>query len=93
MGDLYTRNFRNFHHPLIDETDYSGVRVVLGKQYKLIVKGSPGKTSRELYELSSDPAEEHDMIRQKPLVADSLGQTLHHWQTSVLNSLTEADFK
>jgi len=93
MDDLFTRNFRNFHHPGISEQDYLGVRVRLGRRFKLIVKGPPGKTIRELYELALDPAEEHNLIDQYADVSDELEQSLHRWQTSVLNSLTEADYR
>ncbi len=89
-----TRNFRNFHHPRIDEQDFAGPRVILDNRYKLVVDGEPGsELVAELFDLRNDPAEESNLIETKPEIAKRLKQQLRDWQQSVLHSLTGADYK
>ncbi|MDG1893833.1 MAG: sulfatase-like hydrolase/transferase [Fuerstiella sp.] len=93
MGDIHTRNFRNFHHPDIAKGDYDGHRVLLGNRYKLLVRGLGDKEQRELFDVRSDPGEKDSLIASKPEVANHLQHQLRHWQESVLQSLTGADYE
>ena len=96
MDGRLTRNFRNFHHPLITEQDFAGPKAILDNRYKLVVdgEGSPdsNEPARELFDLRADQAEEHNLIDTKPEIAKNLEQQLRDWQQSVLNSLTGADY-
>ncbi|MEO1980643.1 MAG: sulfatase-like hydrolase/transferase, partial [Fuerstiella sp.] len=93
MGDLHTRNFRNFHHPSISESDFDGHRVLLGSRYKLLVRGLGDEETHELFDVRNDPGEQHDLIASSPEIAKQLGHQLRDWQQSVLQSLTGADYK
>jgi arylsulfatase A-like enzyme len=93
MGNLHTRNFRNFHHPEIAPRDYDGWRAILGDRYKLVVKTGRGESIKELFDLRSDPAEESNLVETKPEIARGLEHQLRQWQQSVLRSLTGADYK
>lgn len=93
MGDIYTRNFKNFHHPTIVDDDFAGSRVLLGNRYKLVVQGKRGgKSKSELFDLRDDPAETQNLVASKPKIATSMQAELREWQQSVLNSLTSADY-
>ena len=93
MAGLLTRNFRNYHHPAISDTDYTGPRTILDNRYKLVVNDRKGSdTQKELFDIREDPAEKNNLIDQKPEVAKQLQQQLRTWQQSVLNSLTGADY-
>lgn len=89
MRGIPTRNFINFHHHTVSPADFGGTRVILDGTQKLVVLPS-GK--RELYDLSSDPAEQRDLSGQKGKLAESLAGRLRDWQQSVLESLTGADY-
>lgn len=94
MGDIYTRNFRNFHHKQITPADYTGARVILGNRYKLVVNGKGGgEGQRELFDVRADPGEKTDLLKTHPRVAESLQEQLVGWQESVLKSLTGADYR
>ena len=94
MDGQYTRTFRNFHHPVIAEEDFSGPRAILGNRYKLVVDAQGGAaSSRELFDLRDDPAEENDLFEAQPEIARQLEQQLRDWQESVLNSLVGNDYK
>ena len=94
MDGRFTRNFRNLHHPRITEQDYAGPRAILDNGYKLVIDGQPGRESmKELFNLRDDPAENNNLIEAKPEIAASLERQLRDWQRSVLNSLTEADYR
>jgi arylsulfatase A-like enzyme len=92
MGDLHTRNFRNFHHPEITPRDYDGSLAILGNRYKLVVKSRRGESNKELFDVRSDPGEESNLIETNPEMASQLEQQLRRWQQSVLQSLTGADY-
>lgn len=62
---------------------------MLGNRYKLIVHNN-GKV--ELFDIIADPAEKTDLAEDKPEVAEQIQQQLRDWQTSVLTSLTGADY-
>ncbi|MFK8111031.1 MAG: sulfatase [Rubripirellula sp.] len=93
MGDIHTRNFRNYHHPKIADTDFAGTRVLLGNRYKLILTSKKsGKIQRELFDVRDDPAEKKNLVDAKPKVAAKMQSDLKAWQQSVLTSLTTADY-
>ena len=94
MDGRFTRNFRNLHHSQIAKQDYHGARSVLGNRYKLVVAGqAAGDDSvQELFDVRSDAAEKHNLIKTHPEVAAKLARQLRDWQTSVLTSLTGADY-
>lgn len=91
MNGIATRNFRNFHHPEVSLSDYLGDRVMLGNRYKLVIveKANP---IVELYDLRADPAEENNIADNKPDIVEAMQVELRTWQSSVLNSLTGADY-
>jgi arylsulfatase A-like enzyme len=94
MGDIHTRNFRNFHHPNITDQDYAGSRVLLGNKYKLVVQNKRGgEPKSELFDIRADPAETKNLVTTKPKVAATMQSELRDWQQSVLQSLKAADYK
>ena len=90
MGNIPTRNFKNHHHPSIIEKDYSGVRTILDNRYKLLIDK---KGEVQLFDLDKDPAETQDVAQSQTAITEKLRQQMRDWQTSVLNSLMEADYK
>lgn len=90
---VYTRNFTNFHHYEIEEDDYKGDRSILDNQYKLVIDDRKKKTTKELYDILNDPGETTNLIEEYPIVAADLEEQMKNWQTSVLKSLTEQDYK
>ena len=93
MGGLWTRNFTNFHYREIREQDFAGPRAILDNRYKLVIDGRPkSEQDRELFDLRSDPHEEHNLIETKPEIARQLERQLYDWQQAVLESLTGADY-
>ncbi len=94
MGGIATRNFRNYHHPDIIESDYHGARVMLGNRHKLVIhdgKGD-GEPNVELFDLRADPAEETNLAESEPAIVKAMQVELRTWQQSVLRSLTGADY-
>ncbi|EPR66938.1 sulfatase family protein [Cyclobacterium qasimii] len=88
-----TRNFKNFHHPDIQEQDFSGARALLGNQYKLVIHdGKNGDTRKELFDINLDPAEENNILSDQPEIAGDMEKTLKNWQQSVLESLIGNDY-
>ena len=93
MNGIFTRNFRNFHHPDITDKDFEGPRAVVDNRYKLVIhEERDGEVSRELFDMILDPAEERDLSKDLPRLAESMEKLLGSWQRSVLNSLTGADY-
>ncbi|MEX2577476.1 MAG: sulfatase-like hydrolase/transferase [Verrucomicrobiales bacterium] len=94
MGDIATRNFRNYRHPEIREADYRGPRAMLGNRHKLVVHDGKEDADPkvELFDLRDDPAEEKNLAESHPEIADSMKKELRDWQQSVLESLTGADY-
>ncbi len=89
-----TRDFRNFRHPTITETDYLGARAIIDGSFKLVIHDSKkGNPKLELFDLKSDPAEKTNLIEQQPATAKKLKSQLREWQQSVLTSLTGADYQ
>ncbi|MGB7346099.1 MAG: sulfatase-like hydrolase/transferase [Pirellulaceae bacterium] len=94
MGDIHTRNFRNYHHQSINQSDYTGERAWLSGRFKLVVNDKKaGNSQVELFDVRSDPAETKDLSQSKSDIVDQLQDEMHQWQTSVLKSLTTADYQ
>ncbi|MBT4863544.1 MAG: sulfatase-like hydrolase/transferase [Planctomycetaceae bacterium] len=94
MDGRFTRNFRNFHHPIINEGDYTGPRAILDNNYKLVINGQQkGESVQELFDLGSDPAEKKNLMETRPKIAKRLQRQLRDWQKSVLTSLTGVDYR
>ena len=92
MAGIFTRNFINFHHPEITVNNYRGPRAIVSENYKLVIDGDKG-TGVELFDLKEDPAESNNLAETQPEVVRQLSIQLRDWQTSVLNSLMESDYK
>jgi hypothetical protein len=87
-----TRNFVNFHHPRITEPDYLGPRAILDNRHKLVIHDAAnGEPTLELFDLRDDPAEEKNLVSERPEIARGLQRQLREWQQSVLESLTGRD--
>ena len=93
MGNVYTRTFVNFKHPKIIASDFDGSRVVLSDHYKLVVAGNGDSIKVQLFKVPDDVAEESDIAMENPKVVRDMLVQLRQWQTSVLTSLTGADYK
>lgn len=94
MAGRYTRNFTNFHHPTITERDYEGPRAWLDGKYKLVLtERAGGKTVKELFDLRADPAEKKNLAGTHPDVVRQMEKQMRAWQSSVLKSLTGADYR
>ena len=88
MGNISTRNFRNFHHPTISDADFGGSRAVVSNEYKLVVSA---KGKMELF-AASDRGEETNLADSNRDVVSRLSGQLRAWQSSVLRSLTGGDY-
>jgi len=93
MGDIYTRNFINHQHPNIVESDFTGDRVVLLQNYKLVITGNGDKQKTELFRVPDDVAEEDNIAREQTDVVQSMSTKLLRWQQSVLKSLSGQDYR
>lgn len=93
MDNIATRNFKNFHHPDIQEQDFGGARAILANRYKLVIHGTGNDAVRELFDVREDRAERNNLIDDRPAIAEKLEQQLREWQQSVLESLTGVDYR
>ncbi len=94
MDGKYTRTFRNFKYPDVSKNDFGGARVMMDKQYKLIIGAQSGdKSGIELYDLTNDSAENDNLVNAHPAVSEAMQIQLHDWQQSVLESLTGKDYQ
>jgi len=92
-GGKATRDFHNFRHPPVSAADYLGPRAIVAGHFKLVIhERKNGDEQRELFDLAADPAEKVNILAQQPEKAAELGQQLREWQTSVLTSLSGADY-
>ena len=66
---------------------------MLVQNYKLVITGQSQKEKLQLFKMPDDLAEEHDIAAQHPDVVSSMQKELHRWQSSVLKSLTGADYE
>ena len=92
MRGLFTRNFRNDHHPKITKGNFDGARAIISGDHKLVIDGDKN-TGLELFNLKKDIGEENNIAEAHPDVVEQLSKELHQWQKGVLNSLMEADYK
>ncbi len=93
LGGKATRDFNNFRQPPITDEDYLGPRAMIDGPYKLVVhERSGGEPRIELFDLLADPAEKTNLSEQQPAVTQKLQSKLRHWQGSVLQSLSGADY-
>ena len=92
MRGLFTRNFRNDHHPKITKGNFNGARAVISGDYKLIIDGEVD-SGIELFNLRKDLAESKNLAEIQPIMVEKLKKEMRDWQASVLNSLMEADYK
>jgi arylsulfatase A-like enzyme len=94
MGGKATRDFTNFHHPVITEADYIGPRTIIEGDHKIVIhEQKSGAPKIELFDLKADPAEQTNLAAQQPELVNSLQAKLRQWQDSVLKSLTGADYR
>lgn len=94
MGNIYTRNFKNYKYNSISPEDFSGERTILMNNFKLMLDGeTPNEQGVELYDLEKDRAETSNIATDHPEVVEKMKTALKEWQQSVLNSLTGADYK
>ncbi len=93
-GGKATRDFKNFRHLEIVETDYRGPRTIIDGDMKLVIHEAKGEKPKvELFDLKADPAETKDLAAEQPETTEKLKAKLRAWQDSVLKSLTGADYK
>ncbi|MDX1285453.1 MAG: sulfatase-like hydrolase/transferase [Draconibacterium sp.] len=94
MGDIFTRNFRNYVYKNISESDFVGERTIMSGNFKLMVDSqSPNESGYELYDIEKDRAETQNIADKYPEKVKEMSEKLREWQESVLNSLTGADYK
>lgn len=94
MNGKATRDFTNFRHPELSDDDYLGPRAIVDGDYKLVIhERANGAVRYELFHLKRDPAEKNNLFEHEPKVAERLQRQMREWQTSVLHSLTGADYK
>lgn len=92
MGNAYTRTFKNFKHPKVVPSDFDGSRAVLANNYKLVVAGGNASPKVELFKVPDDVAEQNNIATENPEVVNRMLKQLRQWQTSVLTSLTGAEY-
>ncbi len=92
MRGLFTRNFRNDHHPKITKGNFNGARAIILSGYKLVIDGDKD-AGIELFNLSNDLAESKNLAESQPALVKKLKKEMRDWQASVLNSLMEADYE
>jgi arylsulfatase A-like enzyme len=94
MGSKATRDFNNFKQPPQSDDDYRGPRAIIAGQSKLVIhEPKNGEVRRELFDLAADPAEKKNLLDQEPALASKLEARLREWQSSVLTSLSGADYR
>lgn len=93
MGDIFTRNFRNYRYEDVQDRHFDGSRVALGERFKLVLNGKQAdKVKRELFDVRKDPAEQKNVLASESRVAEDLELALRNWQESVLKSLRGTDY-
>ena len=75
----YGRNPHNFLYP--SGKDRSPSLATRDGHWKVLI--NPDSTGLELYDLSTDPAETHDLSQEKPQLANQLASTLLLWWKSL----------
>ena len=81
-----------WHYPHYGNQGGEPSSIVRAEDWKLIHYYEDNR--QELYHLSSDPAEAHDVIAQYPELADSLGGILKHWllESGAIAPLPDPDY-
>lgn len=93
MAGKYTRNFRNYQYNEILPDHFSGERVMMNDQFKLVLDAEPSmEMSVELFDLNMDAGEHHNVAEQNPDIVSVMQKQLQVWQQSVLESLTGKDY-
>jgi arylsulfatase A-like enzyme len=93
MAGKYTRSFRNYQYDEVLPDHFSGERVVMTDQYKLVLDAnSSTENSLELFDLTIDAGEENNLAEQNPDIVSEMQKQLEIWQQSVLESLTGKDY-
>lgn len=93
MGGKATRDFTNYRHPVITESDYLGPRTIIEGDHKLVIhEQKNGAPKIELFDLKADPAEKTSLASEQPALVEKLQSKLRQWQDGVLKSLTGADY-
>jgi arylsulfatase A-like enzyme len=93
MAGKATRDFQNYRHPTMSEEDYLGPRAIIDGDLKLVIHERQGREPRrELFDLQADPADTANLLKARPGDAQRLQIELRDWQTSVLKSLSGADY-
>lgn len=94
MGGKATRDFLNFRQPPLVASDYRGPRAIIQGRHKLVIHERGAMSPQiELFDLETDPAEKANLADQQPELSANLQTQLRQWQSSVLNSLTGADYR
>ena len=95
-GGKATRDFENYRVTEITAAHRQGTRSIIEGDFKLLIQESggkkAGKSTLELFDLNSDPAEKTNLAAQQPERVEALQAKLRDWQESVLKSLTGADY-
>lgn len=88
-----TRNpgidFVNFKHPVPKTQDFGGTAAWMESRFKLVRKGS---AEPELYDLLSDPLEQHDLAAEQQDRVAKMQSAMEDWQRSVERSLAGLDY-
>lgn len=93
MDGRATRDFKNFHHPPLTGSDYSGARAIIDGSFKLVLHERGGTSATaELFHLDEDPGETQNIAELHPDIVSRLRQSMRDWQSSVLQSLLEVDY-
>lgn len=82
--------FENYHHPESKTHDFGGQAAWLNNRYKLLV--GPGEYGPQLYDLTRDPYERHDLAPAHPDIVKSMSAEMKAWQRSVELSLSGHDY-
>lgn len=97
MDGKYTRDFRNFRHETVVPEDFDGRAAVLEDRFKLVTGGprqqADAEAASELYDVRANREESKDLAGAEPKRIAAMREALRIWQTSVLQSLTGADYK
>ena len=93
-GGKATRDFNNFKHTTITDSDYLGPRAIIDGDMKLVIhEQKKGDPKIELFDLKADAAETTNLAKEQPETVEKLRTQLRAWQDSVLKSLTGADYQ
>ena len=75
MGCIPTRNFVNHRYTDIRAEDFSGPRVILDNNHKLVIDGEKN-SGIELFDLAKDPGETTNLAESHPKLAKDLQSRL-----------------